>query len=164
MKVQRRRRRENKTNYLKRLKMLKSEKPRLVLRKSNKYLQVQYVISKEAQDYVKKEFSSKMLLQYGWPKGKEGSLKSVCASYLTGFLVAKTLLKEKKETPIIDFGMMQTLHKTRIFSFLKGIIDGGINLSCQEEAFPEEDRIKGKNLKEDFSSEFEKIKSKIEEK
>jgi large subunit ribosomal protein L18 len=151
MKVSKRRRIEGKTDYGKRLNLLKGEKPRVVFRKTNKYVICQYILSKEAKDFVDLGITSKQLLKYGWPEKFSGSLKSITASYLTGYLMGTKIKKENKEIPIIDFGMLKTLHKTKLFAFLKGMIDAGIKISCKKEAFPEEDRIKGKNLKEDFS-------------
>ena len=75
MKTIRRRRKENKTDYGKRIKLLKSGKPRIVFRKSNRYVVAQYVISKEAQDKTELGVSSKELLKHGWPKENSGSLK-----------------------------------------------------------------------------------------
>lgn len=164
MKTIKRRRKENKTDYLKRLKMLKSRKPRLVVRKTNRYLIAQYVLSPKTQDKIEIGLSSKILLNHGWPKEFEGSLKSIPAAYLTGFLIGKKITEGKKETPIIDFGMARTLHKTKIFAFLKGLVDSGINVKHDEKTFPEEERITGKNLKKDFSDEFNKIKLNIENK
>ncbi len=162
MKVQKRRRRENKTDYLNRLKLLKSGKPRIVFRKTNRYIISQYITSKEAQDKVEIETNSRELLAKTWPKEFAGSLKSIPASYLTGFLMAKKILKAKKEPPIVDFGMIKTLHKTKVFAFIKGLIDAGLKIPCKEEAFPEKERIEGANLKENFSKTFIKIKSKLE--
>ena len=161
MKTQKRRRKENKTDYLKRLKLLKSGKPRVIFRKTNKYLISQYVLSHEAQDKVEIEINSKGLLTQGWPKEFEGSLKSIPASYLTGFLMAKKIQTDKKESPVVDLGMMKTIHKTKGFAFIKGLIDGGLDISCPEEAFPSQEKIEGKNLKKDFSKTFSEIKSKI---
>ena len=62
----------------------------------------------------------------------------------------------------MDFGMIKALHKTKVFSFLKGMVDGGVKISRKEEAFPEEARIQGANMKEDFSKTFAEIKSKLE--
>ncbi len=161
MRIQKRRRREAKTDYSKRIKLLKSERPRVIFRKTNKYILSQYIKSKAAQDSIIFEVTSKELLRTGWPKEMSGSLKSLPASYLTGFLVSKKIIKEKMEEPIVDWGMLRTINKTRAYAFLKGLIDGGLKISCKEEAFPEEDRIKGKFLKEDFSKKFEEIKLKI---
>ncbi|GIU68426.1 MAG: hypothetical protein KatS3mg001_276 [Candidatus Pacearchaeota archaeon] len=162
MKVPKRRRRENKTDYLKRLKLLKSGKPRVVFRKTNRYLIAQYVKSKEAQDSVVFGFNSKILLDYGWPKEFSGSLKSIPASYLLGYLFGKKILKRDLEEPIIDIGMIRNVKKGRVFGFLKGIKDAGVDINCKEEFFPSEERIFGKHLKKDFSEIFKKIKSKIE--
>ena len=161
-KTLKRRRKENKTDYLKRLKLLKSKMPRIVFRKTNKYIIAQYVTSKQAKDKVEIGLSSKQLIKYGWPKEFQGSLKSIPASYLTGFLIGKKIIKEKKETPIVDFGMIKVLHKTKIFAFLKGLIDAGIKINYKKDVFPNDEKITGKNLKKDFSKTFNEIKSKIE--
>ncbi len=157
-----RRRIENKTDYSKRLKLLKSEKPRIVFRKTNKYIIGQYVTSDKTQDKIEIGVNSGQLLKYGWPEEFKGSLKSIPASYLTGLLIGRKIIKGKKEMPIVDFGMIRNIHKTKTFAFLKGLVDAGIEVSHDEKIFPEEERINGKNLKEDFSKTFEKIKSKIE--
>ena len=162
MKTLKRRRKEHKTDYLKRIKLLKSSSPRVVFKKTNKYIMAQYVKSKEAQDKVEIGVSSKILIKYGWPKEFRGSLKSIPASYLTGLLIGKKILGKKLEKPIVDFGMIRVLHKNRTFAFLKGLKDSGIKVECKEEFFPNKDRIRGKHLKKDFSKIFEEIKSKIE--
>ena len=159
MKTLKRRRREHKTDYLKRLKLLKSEKPRVVFRKSNKYVIAQYVKSKEAKDKVKIGVSSKDLLKNGWPESAAGSLKSIPASYLTGYLIGKQIKNKKLEIPIVDFGMIRALHKTKVFAFLKGLKDAGIEVECDEKVFPSEGRIKGEHLKNKID--VEGIKEKI---
>lgn len=159
-KVLRKRRKECKTDYLKRLKLLKSGKARLVFRKTNKYIIVQYVESKNAQDKIVLGFCSKELLKYGWPKEASKSIKNITASYLIGFLIGKKIINNKLDTPIIDFGMIKTQYKTKIYAFLKGLIDSGLKIKYKEETFPEEERIKGKHLKNKI--ELEEIKSKIE--
>ena len=156
MKTSRKRRKQNKTDYLKRIKLLKSSRPRVVFRKTNKYILAQYIISKEAKDSVKIGINSKILLKYGWPKEKIGGLKSIPASYLTGYLMGKRILKGKLDEPIVDFGMIRTVYKTRVFAFLKGLIDSGIKIQCKEEAFPEEERIMKKDIK------INEIKTKID--
>ncbi|MCK4647699.1 50S ribosomal protein L18 [Candidatus Pacearchaeota archaeon] len=161
MKIAKRRRRENKTDYKKRIKMLKGGIPRVIFRKSNRYVITQYVSSKQAQDKIEFGASSKDLLKYGWPKENQGSLKSIPASYLTGFLIGKKITKEAG-TPILDFGMQRVLHKTKTFAFLKGLVDAGVKVQHDEKFFPDENRIKGKHMKKDFSSSFEQIKSNIE--
>jgi len=162
MKTLKRRRRERKTDYSKRIKLLKSRSPRIIFRKTNKYILAQYIVSKESQDKIEMGISSKKLMEYGWPEEFRGSLKSIPASYLLGLLMGRNIIKKKLKTPIVDFGMLRTIHKNRIYAFLKGLIDSDIKIKCKEEFFSPEDKIKGKNLKKDFSKTFEEIKSKIE--
>jgi len=52
MKTLKRRRKEHKTDYAKRIKLLKGGSPRVVFRKTNKYIISQYVKSKNAQDKI----------------------------------------------------------------------------------------------------------------
>jgi large subunit ribosomal protein L18 len=162
MKTLRRRQKECKTDYHKRIKLLKGNSPRIVFRKTNKYVVCQYVTSKQAQDKVEMGISSKDLLNYGWPKEFAGSLKSISASYFLGLLMGKKITQKKLEKPIIDFGMIRNIHKSKIYAFLNGLNDAGIGIKCEKELFPTEDRIKGKHMKNDISKVFDKIKLNIE--
>ncbi|MBU4308430.1 MAG: 50S ribosomal protein L18 [Nanoarchaeota archaeon] len=159
MRTIKRRRKENKTDYAKRIKFLKSEKPRIVFRKTNRYFIAQYVLSEEAKDKIIFGMNSKQLLKFGWPKESSNSLKAIPAAYLFGLLFGKNILDKKLETPIIDFGMQRVLHKTKLFGFLKGLKDSKMEIECDEEKFPEEERIKGSSLKNKIN--FEEIKLKI---
>ena len=159
--VNKRRRRENKTDYLKRIKLLKGGNPRLVFRKTNRYILSQYITSKEAQDKIEIGVNSKELMSYGWPKQLEGSLKSIPAAYFTGFLIGKKITEKKLKNPIIDLGMNRAVHKTKIYAFIKGLIDSGVKIKHKKETFPEENRIIGKHMKKDFSKIFGEIKSKL---
>lgn len=162
MKTIQRRRAEGRTDYAKRIKFLKSEAPRLVFRKTNRYILAQYATSNEAQDKVEFGITSKQLMNFGWPKEFEGSLKSVPASYLTGLLMGKEIIKNKLEVPIFDIGMTRAIGKNKAFAFLKGITDAGVEMNADEKVFPKEERLTGKNLKKDFSKTFKEIKSKVE--
>lgn len=162
MKTLKRRRLENRTDYKKRIGLLKSGVPRIVFRKTNKYVTAQLVSSREAQDKVELGISSKVLSGYGWPAEFKNSLKSIPASYLTGLLFGKTIENKKLQKPVVDFGMVRVLNKNKLFAFLKGLKDSGIDVACDEEHFPDEERISGKNMKADFSKHFNIVKSKIE--
>lgn len=162
MKTLKRRKIEGKTDYLKRLNLLKSERPRIVFRRTNKYVIGQYVTSDTAQDKVVFGVTSKNLMKYGWPEKMKGSLKSIPASYLTGYLAAKKILKDKLETPIVDLGMQRVIQKTKIFAFINGLVDGGLKIQCDKSKFPEKERIEGKSTKEDISKTVAEVKSKID--
>jgi len=154
--IPRRRRLEGKTNYTKRKRLLYGKKSRVVIRKTNKYIIIQHVESKEAQDKVKLTITSRDLLEHGWPKEKVGSLKSLGAAYLTGILFAKKLKNEGAKQVILDTGLIRSTKGSKIYSAAKGIIEGGLNLPCSEKVFPEETRIK-RDL--DF---FDKVKKSVE--
>jgi len=160
MRVQKRRRREYKTDYAKRYNLLKSEKPRVIFRKTNRYLISQYVESYEAQDKIIFGFDSRELLKYGWPNKMVSSLKSIPASYLLGYLTGKKIIEKRLEPPILDIGMIRKTHKSKIFAFLKGLIDVKIKIMVEKENFPEENRLKGEHLKNKIP--FNEIKSNID--
>jgi large subunit ribosomal protein L18 len=163
MKTIKRRRKENKTDYRIRMDILKGETPRIIFRKSDRYIISQYITSENAQDKIIFGLTSKILLKHGWPEDMKGSLKSIPASYLTGFVTGKKIINKKLEIPIVDFGMIRSVNKNRAFAFIKGLSDSGVKIKFKAETFPDEDRILGKKLKRDFSVIFEKIKRKIGE-
>ena len=145
MKIDKRRRIENKTNYNKRLKLLTGASPRLVIRKTNKYMIMQIIQSIHAQDKVVASVNTKELLKLDWPKDKEGSLKCLTASYLGGFLLAK---KSKVDGRVIlDTGLIPNTKGSRIYAAVKGFSDGKGEINYDEEVVPSEEMIKGKNEK-----------------
>jgi large subunit ribosomal protein L18 len=151
------RRKEFRTDYSLRKKLLESNTPRIVIRRTNRYFIVQAVESSEAQDKVIMTFTSKELLKNGWDIKQEGSLKSIPAGYLTGLLVAKKL---KKGRFIIDLGIARKISGSRIYAVVKGLIDGGLEISANEKIFPSKERLEGSHLK----SKNQKIITKITEK
>lgn len=162
IKTLKRRQKQSKTDYHKRIKLLKGDTPRIVFRKTNRYIIAQYITSKGAQDKIEIGITSKSLIDYGWPKEFEGSLKSIPSSYFTGILLGKEIIKKNlSKNPIIDIGMTRNIHQSKIYGFIKGLSDAGIIIKCDKKFFPKEETIKGKNMKKDFSAHFEKIKSNI---
>tara|TARA_Y100000310_G_scaffold216080_1_gene217066 strand:+ start:3497 stop:4009 length:513 start_codon:yes stop_codon:yes gene_type:complete len=159
--TQKRRRKENKTDYKLRLGLLKSGKPRIVIRKTNKYFIVQAVESHEAQDKVIAGITSKDLMKNGWGEKLKGSLKSLPAGYLTGLLFAKLFAKKinnEKTGFILDLGMVRTINGNRIYAVVKGLVDGGLNIKVNETVFPVEKRLDGEHLKPEVKEMISKIK------
>lgn len=158
-----RRRRELKTDYKQRIALLKSGKPRLVVRKTNKYIIAQIVVSKEAQDYTVIGITSKILQKYGW----KYSFKNLPACYLTGLIIGKLALKNGINEAVLDIGLNRVTKGNRIFTVLKGAVDAGLKIPHSKEILPSEDRIKGlhiANYLEKFKNlpnDFEEIKEKI---
>lgn len=157
------RRLEAKTDYKAREVMLRSKKPRIVFRKTNRYIIGQYIKSNQAQDAIICLAISKELLKYGWQETAVGSLKAIPASYLTGFLLGKKIIdKEEKADAIFDIGLLRNVKKSKIFAFLKGVIDSGIKLNHKPQIFPDESRILGRHMQ--VSIDINKIKLNIEKK
>jgi large subunit ribosomal protein L18 len=138
-----RRRNEGKTNYHKRLKLLKSRQLRVVIRASTNHIRVQIIDSKLGGDKVLiSAFSKELTSKYGWA-ANTGNLP---ASYLTGYLTGLRAKSKKIESGIFDLGIFY--HKNRILAACKGIIDAGLNIPHGEDFFPEilEQRIKGTHI------------------
>lgn len=160
LRIPKKRRRQNKTDYKSRFSLLQSGAVRLVIRKTNKFIIVQAIESKEAQDKILFGVTSKNLVENGWSDKYAGSLKSVPAAYLTGMLMAKQL--DKKQKYIVDTGMARNVHGSRIYAAVKGLIDGGANINADKKAFPSEDRLKGEHLDEKLKEIIAKVKEKIQ--
>ena len=158
MKTLRKRRKASKTDYHARFGFLKSGRPRLVIRKTNRHIIAQIVSTEVAQDKVLLTFNSNDLISIGWPKDKKGSLKSLAAAYLTGYAIAKKSKSLVKEV-ILDTGMHRNIHGSRIYAAAKGAIDAGLNIPLGEEVLPKMERIlSNKNVPKSI---IEKIKEKI---
>lgn len=152
------RRAEFRTDYSLRKKLLESRTPRIVIRKTNKYFIVQAIESLEAQDKVITTTTSKELLKKGWDEKQKGSLKSIPAGYLTGLLVAKKLKKGKF---IVDLGIARKISGSRVYSVVKGLIDGGLNISANEKIFPSRERLEGTHLQSKNKEIIAKIMEKL---
>jgi len=141
-----RRKREGKTNYKKRLKLLLSNKVRLLVRKSLKNILIQLIEYHDGGDKIIMSISSKILERdYGW-KISKGNLP---AAYLTGLLAGLKTKKKGFKEAILDTGLQQSSVKgSRIYAALKGVIDSGLVVPCSKEMLPSEEIITGKRISE----------------
>lgn len=137
-----RRRREKKTDYRLRKRLVSSKKIRLVIRKSLKHLYLQLIEAKVDGDRVLAHANTKELFKYGW-KGGTGNL---CAAYLAGLLLGKRALEKGYNYAILDLGMYSITEGNRLFAALKGALDAGMEIPHSEEILPDEDRIRGKHI------------------
>lgn len=153
-----RRKREKRTNYHKRLKQLLSRKPRVVVRLTNSKIIAQIVEYAPQGDRILAALDSSLLKKRGW----KFSCKNIPAAYLTGYLLGKEASGKCQEA-VLDTGFNRGQKKGRIYAFLKGLLDAGMNIPHGgEDIFPDEERIRGKHLKTDAGQEleaqFDKIK------
>lgn len=157
------RRRLGKTDYKKRLKLLLSKKPRLVVRKSLKYIRVQIIEFDKGGDKTLVSASSQELKKFGW----KFACDNLPSAYLTGLLIGEKALEKGIKEVILDIGLYPSTKGSRIYAVAKGALDAGLKLPISEGVFPSKERIKGihiANYLEKFKNlpeEFEKIKQKI---
>lgn len=160
-----RRRREDKTNYKKRIKLLLGEKPRLVIRKSLKNMVVQLVSFDAKGDKVIASANTKELKKYSW-NFTGGNLPS---AYLIGLLAGKKALQQKHKEAIVDLGLQSPIKGSRLYAALKGAVDAGMSIPHDKETFPSDTRIKGEHIAKhekeakfkDITKVFEECKQKI---
>ena len=154
-----RRRAEGKTDYHKRLKLLKSRKLRLVIRASNNHIRVQIVESKLGGDkIISSAFSRELTSKFNWT-ANTGNLP---AAYLTGYLAGLRAKKNEINEAILDLGIFY--HRNRVLAAFKGVIDAGITVPYREEFFSEDidEKIKGSHI-ENYAKSLKKDEPEIYE-
>lgn len=139
-----RRRREGKTDYAARRIMATSERPRYVVRASNKNMVIQITTSKIEGDYVLAQANSRDLEKFGWLGGS----KNIPAAYLLGMLTARRALAKGIDRAILDLGLVKPTKGSKIFSAVKGAIDSGLHIPCDSEIMPDPSSIEGKKISE----------------
>ncbi len=147
-KVHKRRKREGKTNYKKRLTLLLSHRPRFVVRKSHNHVLVQLVEYSPDGDHAVVSAHSKELKKFGF-KGHTGNSK---AAYLAGYLGGKRALKGGFENPILDIGLVSSVKGSSVFAALLGALDAGCPIPHHKDILPARERF----------ADLEKIKEKID--
>ncbi len=139
-----RRRREGRTDYQARYRLVLSKETRAVVRKSLKNITIQFVVSKLEGDITLSYTKSTDLIKYGW----EYNRGNTPAAYLTGFLAGCRAIKKGIKRAILDLGPQSTVHGGRLFATLKGLVDAGMEIPHNPAVFPSPDRIKGEVIAE----------------
>jgi len=177
--VKYRRRREGKTDYYARKRLVcqdrnkyNSPKYRLVVRFTNKDVVTQIVYAKITGDFVLSSAYSHELKEYGMSVG----LTNYAAAYATGLLLARRVLTKlgiaekyqgnnkvdgtdynveaiadgpKPFYALLDVGLKRTTTGSKIFAALKGATDGGLEVPHSETRFVGYD-TEGKKLNADI--------------
>jgi len=156
--VKPRRHRERKTDYRRRLKLLRSKKPRIVVRKSLKAIRVQFVeFSPEGDKVLVSAISNELAKQYNW----KHSVSSTPAAYLTGLLAGKRAKEKGINEGILDIGLHHPTVGGKLFASLKGVLDAGVACPHDDTMIPKEDRINGAHINKDIKPLVGEIKNKI---
>jgi len=184
--VKKRRRREGKTDFQARRRMIRQDKYkynnkkyRLIVRFTNQKVTCQIAYATIRGDMVVAHATSKELEKYGVKAG----FKNYAASYCTGLLCARRCLKNfgldekfegKKEIDgdeyhvededmeqrpfkcILDVGIRNTTVGARMWGALKGAVDGGLHIPHTQKNFPGYKAPEDKSGEAEFEAEVHK--------
>lgn len=176
------RRREGKTDYRARIRLINQDKNkyntpkyRFVVRFTNKDIVAQIVSASIAGDMIMAAAYAHELPQYGLKVG----LTNYAAAYCTGLLLARRVLKmlemddeyqgnleatgedysvEPAESrrpfrALLDVGLIRTTTGNRVFGALKGALDGGLDIPHSDKRFAGFDK-EGKSLDADIHRKY----------
>ena len=153
-----RRRREGRTDYRRRLRLLRSGLPRAVIRKSLNQTQVQIVTYDGHGDKIVASAVSVELRDMGWSAGTG----NVPAAYLTGLLAGRRAASKGVAQVILDLGRQDPVYGGRLFAAASGLVDAGVALPHGEGVLPKKERIEGRHLGEAVAKQFAEVKAKVE--
>jgi large subunit ribosomal protein L18 len=136
------RRREGKTNYYKRRKLILSKKPRFVVRILSRTAIVQLAKAEPRGDVILVSAHSNELKRLGW----RGYGRNTTALYLLGYLAGLKATKKNIHEAILDVGLHRPVKGSRVFAAVKGALDAGLKIPVSEEMLPSEERIRGEHV------------------
>jgi large subunit ribosomal protein L18 len=139
-----RRRREARTDYHQRLRLLKSGKPRLVARKSNRHVRAQLVTTSAEGDRTVAAAHSADLREYGW----EAPTGNMPAAYLTGLLAGLRALEAGLGEAVLDIGLNSPTPGSKVFAVQEGAIDAGLEIPHNDDVLADWARTRGEHVAE----------------
>ncbi|OLZ40071.1 50S ribosomal protein L18 [Natrinema saccharevitans] len=143
-KVPMRRRREVRTDYHQRLRLLKSGKPRLVARKSNKHTTAQLITPGPQGDETLASAHSSDLEEYGW----DAPTSNISAAYLTGLLAGQRAVEAGIEEAVLDIGLNTATPGNKVFAVQEGAIDAGLDIPHNDSVLADWSRTRGEHIAE----------------
>ena len=153
-----RRRREGRTDYRHRQRLLKSRAPRAVVRKTLNQTLVQLVESDPQGDRVIAAARSLDLRAFGWTAGAG----NVPAAYLTGYLAGKRAKAKGIAQAVLDIGRHEPTKGGRLFAALQGLLDAGIEIPSGGGIAPSPGRLRGDHIGDAVTKIFDDVKKKLE--
>lgn len=154
------RQRLGKTDYRARLALLKSGKPRLVVRRTLNNIHVAFVVydpASSSSDQTVVGISSKTLRKFGWT----GHCGNLPAAYLTGLLAGLKALQAGITTAVLDIGLQTSTKGNALYAAAKGAIDAGIEIPVGNDVLPAEERITGQHISAQVKTNFIEVKTRV---
>ncbi len=153
-----RRQREGKTDYRYRLRQLKSERPRAVVRFTNRRVLVSLEEFDPKGDRILVQAESPELVAVGFPSS---SLTSTPAAYLTGYLAGLRLAAKGPKEAVLDAGVLRPSKGGRILGALQGLLDAGVDVPHSKEGLPPKERLGGAHLKTPLPQPLDQYRQKV---
>ncbi|MCG7844629.1 MAG: 50S ribosomal protein L18 [Methanomassiliicoccales archaeon] len=157
-KVAFRRRREGRTDYRQRARLLRARVPRAVVRASLRHISVQIVDFDIKGDQVLVTAHSRELLNMGWNK----ATGNVPAAYLTGYLAGKKAVAKGLTEAVLDIGLKVPARGATVFAALNGMLDAGMQIPHGDSVLPSKERLAGKHIGDDVEKLVIDIKTRME--
>ncbi|MEK9739192.1 MAG: 50S ribosomal protein L18, partial [Euryarchaeota archaeon] len=133
-----------------------------VVRVTNTQTICQLVNYEPTGDTVKISIDGRTLVEkYGWPI--DASRKSIPASYISGYAMAKAAIAAGHKEAVLDIGLAASTPGNRVFAALKGMVDAGMEIPYGESVLPDDDRIIGSHIDDSIAKAVEAAKKSIEE-
>jgi len=153
------RRRLKKTDYRKRLGLIKGGLPRAVIRKSLMNMNVDIAEYAVNGDRIVAHGSTIELKKFGW-KSPTGNTP---ASYLAGYLVGLRAKKKGIKKVIVDMGRQKVVKGGKLMASVQGLVDSGLKVPVDKKFLPKKDRLYGKHLKTVAENSIDEVKKAMEE-
>jgi large subunit ribosomal protein L18 len=153
-----RRRREGKTDYRVRLRLLRAETSRAVVRCSGRRVRVAIVAYDPAGDRVVAAAESSELGRISFPAAR---FASTPAAYLTGHLAGLRAKNAGAQDAVLDTGLHHPTPGGRLAAALKGLLDAGLSIPHGTEGLPKPDRLQGAHLPSPLPEPMESYKLKL---
>lgn len=151
--------RKEKTNYRRRKLLLKSGKPRLIVRKTLRNIIAQIALFEPKGDKVITTITTKDLKKLGWNYGN-----NIVTAYFIGMLLGKKAQEKNIKEAILDKGIHRSTKGAKIYAVVKGAVDSGLKIPHGKDILPSQERIEGKHIaqyaeqlkknQEDFKKQF----------
>src|SRR3989344_4409681 len=94
-----------KTDYKKRLKLIASNKPRLVVRRFLNSISAQIIVFEKNSDRVLLSAHTNELKNFGW----KANTSNLPAAYLLGYLIGKKAKETNVKEAILDLGLLPSV-------------------------------------------------------
>jgi len=140
--VQYRRKREGKTDYNARLRLLRGNLPRFIIRRTLHNIIAQVATYEPSGDKIHSTVTSGELAKYGW----KGPGSNTPAAYLVGLLAGKKAVAKGVNVAISDIGMQSSVKSSVLYAVIKGANDAGLSVSVSDAVVPSAGRLRGEHV------------------